>query len=263
MNADWLYATSEWILFFGSILILLCFVQAGYRIGYRVHKDEKQNALSLISGLQAATLGLLALLIGFTFSMAVTRFEQRKELVLEEANAIGTTDLRTSLLPEPYASRSHNLLRSYLDARLSFQRNSEDEDKFNRANRESSRLQEDLWRQAVAVSAQQPLSIPTSLFVRSLNEMIDLHEKNLTALRNHVPSMSILLLYVVAFVGLGLMGYDCGLREVRHRLPNVIISVLIASVLIVIVDLDRPRHGFIQVGVEPLTDLLTSMPPAR
>jgi hypothetical protein len=202
---------------------------------------------------------LLALLIGFTFSMALNRFEQRKALVLEEANAIGTTALRAALLPEPYSTEAHRLLRAYVNARLSFHRNSADKQKLDRAIEESLTLQEQLWRQATAASALQPLSVPTGLFVQALNETIDLHEKRLTSLRNHVPEMSFLLLYLVAFCGLGFTGYDGGLREIRHRLPNAVISVVIAKVIVIIADLDRPLHGLITVSDQPLVDLQTSL----
>ncbi len=255
MYKEWLYDTNEWVIYVLSIAILLGCDELGYRVGNRVHAQEKPGGLPLIAALQAATFGLLALLIGFTFSMALTRFEQRKALVLEEANAIGTTALRASLLPEPYSIEAHRLLRAYVDARLSFHRNSADKEKLDRAIEESTTLQKQLWRQATAASALQPLSVPTGLFVQALNETIDLDEKRLTSLRNHVPETSFLLLYLVAFCGLAFTGYDSGLREIRHRWPNAIIAVLIASVIIVIADLDRPLHGLITVSDQPLVDL--------
>jgi hypothetical protein len=259
MQSEWLYGTREWTIYVLSIVILLGCDEVGYRVGLRFHAREKSITLPLISALRASTLGLLSLLIGFTFSMALTRFEARKALVLEEANAIGTTSLRARLLPEPYATEARRLLRTYVDVRLSFERNSTDKEKLDPAIEESLNLHEQLWRQATAASALQPLSVPTGLFVQALNETIDLHEKRLSSLRSHVPEASFLLIYLIAFVGLGFTGYDCGLHETRHRLPNAVISVLIASVIITIVDFDRPLNGLITVSDQPLVDLQKSL----
>ena len=120
---------------------------------------------------------MFAILIGFSFSMAMSLFEQRRALLLDEANAIGTTELRAGMLPQPFAGEANRLLRDCVGVRLSFHRDSDDEAKFAQAIAASTKLHDELWRQASAASALQPLSVPIGLYVQSLNELIDLHAK--------------------------------------------------------------------------------------
>jgi hypothetical protein len=263
MSADWLYNVNIWVLGVGSIVAFLACATAGQWFGIRFRAQESQSALTVITATQAATLGMFAILIGFSFSMAMNLFELRRALLLDEANAIGTTELRAEMLPEPYAGEANRLLRDYVGVRLSFHRDSDDEAKFAQAVAASTKLHDELWRQAEAASALQPLSVPIGLFVQSLNELIDLHAKNLAALRNRVPASSILMLYAIALAGVGLIGYESGLSSVRRSFPTVIAAILLASVILVVVDLDRPRHGFITIGVQPLIDLEASMGPAK
>jgi hypothetical protein len=259
MIANWFYDVDEWVIFFASAIAFLACAAIGRRIGRSFRDQESQSALSVITSTQAATLGMFAILIGFSFSMAITLFEQRRMLVVDEANAIGTTELRARMLPQPYNADAQRLLRDYVQARLLFHRSSDDDARFSRAIDASTKLHEDLWRRALGASAEQPLSVPIGLFVQSLNEMIDLHAKNLAALRNRVPTSSILLLYAIALAGLGLIGYESGLSSVRRPFPSAIVAILLAGVILIVVDLDRPRRGFITLGVQPLLDLETSM----
>jgi hypothetical protein len=259
MVAGWLYNVNELALLFGSALAFLACAAAGRGLGRRFRREESESALSVITSTQAATLGMFAILIGFSFSKAITLFEQRRALLLDEANAIGTTELRAEMLPQPYAAETRRLLRDHLDARLSFHRDSDDDAKFRRAVDASTKLHGDLWRQASAASAPQPLSVPIGLYVQTLNDMIDLHAKNLAALRNRVPVSSILLHYAIAFAGLLLIRYESGLGSVRGSFPAAIVAILFASVILVVIDLDRPRHGLITVSTQPLNDLEASM----
>ncbi|MBV8440663.1 MAG: hypothetical protein JO312_08915 [Hyphomicrobiales bacterium] len=259
MTADWLYDVDIWILGVGSIAAFLACAEAGQWIGARFRSQETDRALTVITATQAATLGLFAILIGFSFSTAMTLYEQRRALLLDEANAIGTTDLRAQMLPQPYAADARRLLRDYVGVRLSFHRDSDDDAKFAQAIEASTKLHDELWRQASAASALEPLSVPTGLYVQSLNEMIDLHAKNLDALRTRVPASSILMLYAIGLAGLGLIGYESGLSSVRRSFPTMIAALLLAGVILVVVDLDRPRRGLIVVGMQPLVDLEASM----
>jgi hypothetical protein len=141
-----------------------------------------------MSTIQAAVLGLLALLLGFTFSMAASRFEARKELVRDETNAIGTTYLRTQFLPEPYKSNAARLLRQYVDTRLELQQFSHIPESLADINVRTAHLQDQLWSEAVAVADRDPRSVPTGLFIQALNEVIDGHGKVARCNRIRSPS---------------------------------------------------------------------------
>ena len=162
-----------------------------------------------ISALEQSLLGLLALIIGFTFLMALTRFEARREAVLIEANAIGTTALRARLLPEPHRAESLKLLREYVQIRIipAGKPFAELPTLVDRSNT----IEEALWQQAIALSAKDNSVVPTGLFIQALNEMIDAQGKRLAALQNFIPYIVLLMLSGMAAVACGFAGYASGL----------------------------------------------------
>jgi len=117
-----LFGLNEWLIVTIVIALFLSAIEIGFRLGRRGKAKGNEPTRSQVNVLQAASLGLLALLLGFTFSMALTRFDTRKQLVLDEANAIGTTFLRAQLLPDPARKEVSDLLRRYVDVGLSFTR---------------------------------------------------------------------------------------------------------------------------------------------
>ena len=259
MAEELLYDLDLWLIFFVSIGVFLLFTELGFHLGRRAASGTSDRARSEVGTIQAALLGLLALLLGFTFAMAMSRFEVRKQLVLDEANAIGTTYLRAQILPEPQRREISDLLRRYVQVRLDFYEAGNHDKKLDAANQATARLQTQLWSTGAALGEKDPRAVTVGLFLQSLNEVIDLHNKRLTALENHVPEVILILLYFVAMVATGLIGYGCGLGEVRNFFVTVVASVLIAAVIIVIIDLDRPLRGLIQVGQKRMVELRDSL----
>ncbi len=259
VKEELLYDVDLLLLFLVSIGALILFTELGFHLGRRAGRSTSEKALSQISAIQAAILGLLALLLGFTFAMAMSRFDVRKQMILDEANAIGTASLRTQLLPDPPRRELADLLRRYVNVRLEFYAAGTDENKLNAASEATNRLQTQIWSSAAALAEKEPRAVTIGLFLQSMNEVIDLHNKRLTALENHVPEVILFLLYFVALVATGLIGYGCGLGGVRNLFVTVVSSILIAAVIIVIIDLDRPRHGLIQVSQQRMLELHNSM----
>ncbi|MGB7912657.1 MAG: hypothetical protein WCF59_10580, partial [Desulfobaccales bacterium] len=204
-------------------------------------------------------LGLLALLLGFTFSMAVSRYDARKQVVLEESNAIGTTFLRAQLLPEPPREEVSNLLRRYVEVRLEFYEAGNNQKILREVKDKTERLQNQLWTDGAALGEKDPRAVTTGLFLQSLNEMIDLNAKRISALENHVPVVTLVLLYFVAIMATGLIGYGCGLSGVRKFFVTIILSILISAVIMVIIDLNRPSMGLIRVNQQRMLDLRDSL----
>lgn len=250
-----LWSISEFTLIVVVLGMFFLVAEMGFQLGRRRWAEADERLKGHIGALQAALLGLLALLLGFTFAMAVTRFDTRKALVLEEANAIGTTVLRARLLPPPHQQEMGTLLRAYVDARLAFYDAGIDRVRLEAAHTTTTRLQEQLWLVAVALAAQDPYALPVGLFVQALNEVIDLHEKRRQALDNHVPETVLVLLVGVAVAALGFLGYSFGLDRTRRFWSSALVSVLIALVLALILDLDRPRRGLITVSQESMVRL--------
>lgn len=234
--------------------------EAGFRLGRR-ERPGIAAAHSQIGTIQASVLGVLALLLGFSFAMAASRFDARKQLVLDESNAIGTALLRARLLPEPHAQKIPALLRQYVDARLAFYQAGIDPAGLRAANDDTARLHEQLWLEAAAVAAEDRYAVASGLLVQALGDVIDLHAKRVAALENHVPGSIFLLLHFAAMVAMGLTGYACGAAGSRNLAATATASLLIAAVILLIVDLDRPRRGLIQAGQQSLLDLRDSLRP--
>jgi hypothetical protein len=230
-------------------------IEIGYRLGERTGARGSAN----VSTLESAVLGLLALMIGFTFAMALSRFEARREAILNEANAIGTTALRARLLPDPYRAEVLNLLRDYIAIRIEITQRSVSRTDLLAAMEQSNRLQEALWQQAKAIAAKDSGMVPTGLFIQTLNEMIDNQAKRLAVLRNRVPNTVMLALFAVAAIAGAFAGYASGLDERRTRAPVLVMGFLVAAVILLIMDLDRPGAGFIDVSQQPMIDTAASI----
>ncbi|MGB8178081.1 MAG: hypothetical protein WCF29_24310, partial [Pseudolabrys sp.] len=214
---------------------------------------------SNFSTLESAMLGLLALMLAFTFSMALTRFEARRDALLNEANAIGTTALRARLLPEPQRSETLKLLREYVQIRLDIARRSTTLTELTPSVDRSNALQEALWQQAKAMASKDKGAVPTGLFIQSLNEMIDDQGKRLSALRNRIPSSVLFTLFAIAVAACAFAGYARGLDAQRTRIPVYVMGLLVSAVIYLIIDLDRPSAGFITNNQQPMIDLAASI----
>ena len=205
----------------------------------------------------AAGLGLLAFLLAFTFGMAASRFDTRRGLVLDEANAIGTTYLRAALLPEPHRTEIRTLLRDYVDLRLEAVQPGMSVP----ARERSEELQSRLWAQAVVVAEKQPTPI-TGLFIQSLNEVIDLHAKRVTmGLRNRIPLTIWVALYSTAILAMAGVGYYSGLSSTTRSLATLALAIAFSGILCLIADLDRPQEGLLEVSQQAMVDLRKSLTP--
>ena len=248
-------AVPLWGLFIIILLVALLSVEGGYRLGrYRRnrHKEEKEAPVGTMVG---AALGLLAFILAFTFGLAAGRFDTRRQVVLDEANAIGTTYLRAGMLPEQ-GEQIRGLLREYVDARL---------DAFRSGNvaegiRRSENIQQQLWTQAESVGEKNPNSIVVGLFIKSLNETIDLHAKRVQAgTRSRIPGAIWIGLLTVAVLSLTAMGYLEGLAGTRRSLAIVAVALAFSVVIELIADLDRPQEGILRVSQQALLDVQRSM----
>lgn len=253
MNTEWLYGVSQWIIYpIGAVLLFIA-AEIGCRLGAKSPDRERDQVRAHITTIQSALLGLLALLIGFTFSIALSRYDARRDLVLGEANAIGTTALRAQFLPEGHSATAIGLLKDYIDTRFIYSQGHEPSDATAQA------LLSKLWAEAVFATGQDPKSVSAGLFAQSLNEVIDFNEKRHITNRNHVPEVAFLLLFALSAVAVGFMGYGAGLIGTRQRIPNAIIALSIAVVIMMIADLDRPKRGLITVDQQALTDVRDSL----
>ncbi len=251
-----LYGFSSAAIAFVLFALILIANEAGYRGGRRQGSGSDEGARAQTNSIQAAMLGLLALLLGFTFTMALQRFDSRSQAVIEEANAIGTAYLRSDLLSGQARRDARALLAEYVELRL---RAGEVDLTQTEARREAkagvNALHERLWSVALEASALDARPATTGLFIQSLNELIDSHGRRDAALKKHVPEVVLLLLFAVFVISGAVLGYAGGLAGARPIVATVSMALLIVLVIFIIIDLDRPRRGIIRVNQDSMHDL--------
>jgi hypothetical protein len=247
------------LLVFGFVLgTTLLGVVAGRRL--RAHADALREPFGV---LQAALLGLVALILAFGLTMAVGRYDSRRAAVVAEANAIGTTYLRAQTLHEPMRTRSLEDLVRYTDATIALSNSVPGSGAARDAIEDGERLQRSLWRLAGETLADAPRDSAPRLYVETLNEMIDMQTVHVSALNNRVPSAVLVIEVVGAAVALGLLALY--LAILARGVVSVVLAAAFVSVLLLITfDLDRPVRGLVRVPDTPLVDLRASMerPPA-
>jgi hypothetical protein len=238
------------------VAVLLLAVEVGYWIGKRRMRSLPAGQRIETGSVQGAMLGLLGLLLGFSFAGASSRFIERQDLIVREANAIGTAYRRAELLGEPQAGELKSALLAYLSQRVEISRtmSSSLSAKDARAVAED---QDRIWAAAREGVELKPAA--TVVVISSVNDVLDLHDYRMAAGRKHLPFLVLGLLAVCSVLTLAVMGYASALTRERNTLMVSAIAVLVAALLWTTVDLDWSRIGVIRVSDAPLQDLLTSL----
>jgi len=253
-----------WAVFMITTLILFTAAEIGFHLGKWRKQRSKDEEKGQTGALMGAALAMLAFLLAFTFGMAGSKQDARKKLVLEEANAIGTAYLRAQILPEPYSSKIKGLLQEYVDVRLKGAQSIKSIDQLKQAIARSEELHNELWALSVSLAKENSGSIFAGLFVDSLNKVIDLHSKRITAgIRNRIPMSIGITLYFVAILTMTLIGYQAGLTGIRTLVARFALILAFASVMLLITELDRPGKTIIKVSQQAMIDLQASMDKAR
>ena len=248
-----MYSINSVVIAAGLFLLILLANEIAYRLARQSAAKADQGLSTQTNAIQAGVLGLLALLLGFSFNMALQRFDARSASVIEEANAIGTAWLRTALLPEQHASKVGRLLSDYVDLRLEGGRiDMSSPESREEIMAETVALQAQLWRVMTDAEISDVPAARASLVIQSLNQVIDAHGKRQAQLDKHVPEVVLLLLFVVFIVAGAILGVAAGISGGRPLLATVSMTALIVLVIFIVIDLDRPRRGLIQVDQSSL-----------
>ena len=255
-----LYGTSTIVIAAALLVAMVIIIEVGQYIGRAARERDSAPPKEHVSGIQAALLGMLALLLGFTLSLSLQRFDGRSAAVVEEANAIGTAYLRTDFLPLSVREDAKRLFRSYVVLRIKAGTASSADDSgrsplLQRANDELGAL----WVLARKAVVEDPDPVRTGLFIQALNDAIDSAGKREAALNRHVPEVVLLLLFGTFLMGGLIVGYSSGLGGYRAFFATYVMVGLIVVLVFIIVDLDRPRRGLIQVSQSSMTELRSSM----
>jgi hypothetical protein len=244
-----------WGVFAATVGLVLAAVVVGYLLGSRNRPRREEGKEASVGEIVGAMLTLVSLLLAFTFGMAQSRFEARRDLVLDEANTMGMTWLRAGLLSDPHRSEIRKLLREYLEVRLRALQPGQLR-QLPQAIAHSEELHGRLWADADIIGQKDPNSEMAALFVASLNELINLHAKRVHfGLRTRIAANIWAALYLITLLSLGMLGYHAGLTGARPFLSMLLAVLTFSIVLILIVDLDRPSEGLLKTNQEALTDL--------
>jgi hypothetical protein len=263
MSGELLYGINEGLLLAFVAAVLYGCAELGYRYGLRYTERTKPEVHSHVATVEGALLGLLALLLGFAFAMAVNRYDDRKRAVLEEVNDLQTAYLRAQLLPPARSEATLRLLEEYVASRIEYARAGNDDERVRAAQDRSRRLQVQLWAEALAAAREDSNVVTTGYYITTLNQLIDDHTRRTVAMENHVPETILLLLVLVAALTMAVTGYSSGLRGKRLKALRFILVLLVAATLTVIIDLDRPRRGLIRVSESGMTELQQQLPDLR
>lgn len=227
--------------------MLLCF-EVGRRIGTARFAHDPDGLETGSGPVQAAVFGLLGLLLAFTFSGAASRFEDRRHLIAEEANAIGTAYLRVDLLPTDTQPEVRQLFRRYLDTRIEAYRNAADTAATDAKLSEAARFQGQIWAKAVSASRRPEASVQASmLLLPALNVMIDITTTRAVAMQNHPPPIVFFLLAGLNLVSSLLVGYVMCRTKVRSWFYMMLFAIMMSLTVHVILDLEYPRFGTIRI----------------
>lgn len=234
--------------------------ELGFRFGRwhqaRTHEVKEGFADTLV----AALLAMLGFLLVYTIGMASSRFEARNDLVLREANAVQTTYLRTTMLPEPYAENARDLLRAYVPLRVREMDRATNEDNL----RQTLAIQEQLWSGADAARLQEDDLTMIGLYTEALTQMFGLQkERHVVGEYDRVPMSVLYLLMAVGILTTVMVGYNAGLTGQRSVASAVILLAVMVAIMTLIIDLDRPADGLLAVSQQALLDLQALIGPPQ
>ncbi len=240
--------------------MLLC-LEAGMRIGLKRIEKSQAGIGPGFGALEGAVFGLLGLLVAFTFSGAAVRFDTKRNLIVDEANAIGTAYLRIDLLPPALQPPIREAFRQYVDAHIAVSQKMQDIPAANEEIARAVALQHDIW--VLGVNACREMNYPAreSLILSSFNEMFDIASARIAAGKMYTPRIILVLLATVSLVCSFLAGFDAAHRKTRSWVHTLGFAIILALTFYVIVDLEYPRVGLIRISSmdQVLVDLRATM----
>lgn len=252
LTKTWLDYIPLWAQFAVTVLLVLAVLEGGYRLALFRKRQSGKGIDAPIGSVIGGTLGLLGFLLAFTFGMAASRFETRRELLLDEVNAIGTCYLRAGLVPDTERVEIRRRLREYVHLRAEVVKQPQT---LPQVIARSEELKDELWLQALLVAKKDSNSEMHALFVDSLNDVIDFHTKRLVVSQYRIPDAIWVSLYVVSMLSMAGVGYQFGLAGTRDNAISLFLALAFSIVICLIADLERGHEGNLQVSQQPMIEL--------
>jgi len=261
MDIWFLYQLPIWFTAVLISTIILLFLEAGYLIGKRKRlANGGCDATESSDVALTSILALLGLVLAFTYSFTMSRFDLRKQAVLQEANAIGTAFLRAGLAAEPHRSELRKILRDYAVTRDVTKVKEESKDSVRKLVERSVAAQSLIWPATERMVRSNASAGPVeAAIVQSINEVIDVHQKRLFSATDRLPAIVLVLLVCIAGTAMFILGFHTGRQGSLNRWRLALLGLVLAAVITVITDFDRPLTGLVQVNQQPIVDLIRDM----
>jgi len=240
-----LFDTLTKVLCIGGLMLIL--LESGRRIGKRSMLRDPEGSHQGLSPIEAAVFGLMGLIIALTFSGAALRFEQRRMLIVDEANAIGTAYLRVDLLPADAQPSIRRDFRKYLEARIELYHNISNKKMVAELEEKTASLQTIIWKASVKASQKSDNLSASLLLLPALNSMIDICSTRTAVRQVHQPNIIFMIMILMALVSSLIAGYGMALKKSRSWIHLIGFTLVLLVTIIVIIDLEYPRLGFIRI----------------
>jgi hypothetical protein len=249
------YIIQNLVMYLIPFFCVLIPILLGQRYGFYLKSKAVKVSDAPVGSVVGAALGLLAFMLAFTFQIVDNRYNERKKLLLDEVTTIRTTFLRAGLIPEPYKSNTRKLLIEYIDLRASIV-NEITPQKIEHLKNRSQAILDSLWHYSEALGAQDRSSEAYSLYMSSTNDLNEIYNHRVTyTFEYRIPFAILCILGVITFFSMFLLGYQFGISGKKNNIIAVLISVIFASLMWLILALDRPEKGFIRLNQKPIITL--------
>jgi hypothetical protein len=244
----------EWVCFVATLIFVQLSHEVGFRLGSIRRLKPGENPDTAAGAISGVSIGLLAFMLAFTFNGASNNHDQRKDMLIEEANTVRTAYQRSMQMPEPYRTNVRDLLREHVDTRLNMSQRRRTN--YRQTIDRMKVIQHDLWSTALELQKKEPNTPMLGLFTESLNELSNLSVKRSNAfLQGRISIMIWIVLYLLTFITMSMTGYRIGLHGVRSTFMELSLALAFSAVLILIIALDRP-NGMLKIDPRPLADVL-------
>jgi hypothetical protein len=258
MKTDfWMDQLPLWGVFSLTVVCVFLAICIGMVLGLSISRrpeHEKEAPLGTVVG---SLLGLVAFMLAFSFGITAQIFQARRQLLLDEVNAIGTAYLRAGLLAEPHGGEIRSLLREYVDLRVNLAKEdlSQNPEKFHETVSRCEALQDQMWAHAVSISQADRHSPIDALFIDSLNTMIDLQTSRITTASYRLPQIIWYTIYLITIISMFMVGYQTGLSGKSNLKVGIMLALTFSAVLFLMVDLDRATEGYFRLSQKPMIEL--------
>jgi hypothetical protein len=227
------------------LFLIIAFYLLGYYLRRRAIRRNPEKSNSDLGSLNGTLLGLLALLLAFTFSMSNSRFDTRRQLIVEEANDIGTVVLRTDIYPDSVRHLLRAGLKEYVEARIAFCQAGMDKEKLAKYYLKADSIGKEVWSIAASYARVDNITTKTSELIPALNAMIDITTSRRAAGEATIPDSIMYFLFILCCCSAFLLGYDS-----KNKIDWIVVmglAIMLSSTVFTIIDLDRPRSGLINM----------------